>query len=852
MKSLIFLIMFMSGLANAQIPQTLSYQGVLTDVSGSAVTDGNYSLIFKLYESATSGPLIWEETQGVTVANGIFNVILGSSTALNLPFDKQYWLGIAVDGGSELQPRIQLTSAAYSLNARSVADSAVTGAAIANGSVVRSLNSFTEEVNLVAGDNVTVTNSGNTVVISTTEARLSLPFGGRVDEPSTLFSISNDGLGGVAGFQIFNENSTAPALDVTHRGVGVAGTFDVTKSDNLKPALQASTKGQGPVILVEHKGSAGNLAEFKTPSGRQFTISRDGNITAAGDLEIGGKIIFADDTEQATAASANGASTWLLTGNAGIDTSNFIGTLDNFPFEIKVNNARGFRLEPAVSGTFFSPNVIGGFAGNEVTNGAIGATISGGGFVGGGAVGFSAHQISADFGAIGGGTRNIISASSGTVSGGIANTVSGVSAVIGGGSFNQALSDQATVAGGIDNTASGDQSFIGGGRQNAASAQYAVIAGGEKNVASDSYATVGGGESNQASVDHATVSGGKSNKAENFFATVSGGELNRVFKSYGTIGGGKSNSSEANFATVSGGELNKAIGLHATIGGGELNTASEIYTTVSGGKNNAASYFYDTIGGGRDNVVKSSESGAATIGGGDTNQAIEDFATVSGGRSNTASGTESTVSGGDFNRASSNYSTVGGGRNNIASNQGATVPGGRGNHARGSHSFAAGYHARAIHNGSFVWNDRSITSGKDSLVSTANNQFLIRATGGVGIGTNSPSFPLEMGSGAHVTAGGVWTNASSRTYKEKITNLFAEEALLAFQNLNPVKYKYKNIKDEEYVGFIAEDVPELVATKDRKSLSLMDIVAIMTKVVQQQQAVISQLQERMTELEKRE
>ena len=65
MKSLIFLIMFMSGLANAQIPETLSYQGVLTDASGTAVTDGNYSLTFNLYESLTGGSSIWGETQDV-------------------------------------------------------------------------------------------------------------------------------------------------------------------------------------------------------------------------------------------------------------------------------------------------------------------------------------------------------------------------------------------------------------------------------------------------------------------------------------------------------------------------------------------------------------------------------------------------------------------------------------------------------------------------------------------------------------------------------------------------------------------------------------------------------------------
>jgi hypothetical protein len=41
------------------------------------------------------------------------------------------------------------------------------------------------------------------------------------------------------------------------------------------------------------------------------------------------------------------------------------------------------------------------------------------------------------------------------------------------------------------------------------------------------------------------------------------------------------------------------------------------------------------------------------------------------------------------------------------------------------------------------------------------------------------------------------------------------------------------------VGFIAEDVPALVARKDRKSLSPMDIVAVLTKVVQEQKQTIA-------------
>ncbi len=45
-----------------------------------------------------------------------------------------------------------------------------------------------------------------------------------------------------------------------------------------------------------------------------------------------------------------------------------------------------------------------------------------------------------------------------------------------------------------------------------------------------------------------------------------------------------------------------------------------------------------------------------------------------------------------------------------------------------------------------------------------------------GIGQTSPQHPLHMGSGAHVTTGGVWTNASSRDYKENIRELTAIEA----------------------------------------------------------------------------
>ena len=104
---------------------------------------------------------------------------------------------------------------------------------------------------------------------------------------------------------------------------------------------------------------------------------------------------------------------------------------------------------------------------------------------------------------------------------------------------------------------------------------------------------------------------------------------------------------------------------------------------------------------------------------------------------------------------------------------------------------------------------------------------------------------LQMQSGACVTTGGVWTNASSRSAKENIRNLSAEEAMTALDDLEPVQFNYKAEPEEEHLGFIAEDVPDLVAEKDRKRLSPMDVVALLTKVVQEQQRKIADLEVRL-------
>ena len=134
----------------------------------------------------------------------------------------------------------------------------------------------------------------------------------------------------------------------------------------------------------------------------------------------------------------------------------------------------------------------------------------------------------------------------------------------------------------------------------------------------------------------------------------------------------------------------------------------------------------------------------------------------------------------------------------------------------------------------------TLTIGAGSI-----DRITIDRDGHVGIGASRPDHPLELASGAHVTAGGVWTNRSSRESKENIAVLSSGDAIAAVMALEPVSFNYRTEQGEGYVGFIAEDVPGLLASGDGKSLSTMDIVAALTKVVQEQQLRIDELEARL-------
>ncbi len=164
---ILFFSLFLPSLYG-QIPQTLSYQGVLTDANGEPITSDGLRLTFQLHTTPNNGGIVWREVHdSVPVQNGVFSVILGSIQPLDFPFDQPYFLGITVGNDQEMRPAIELTASAYSLQARTVSDSMITSRKIAAGTVVRSLNNLTGTVTLSAGSNIDIVNEGNNLIIST-------------------------------------------------------------------------------------------------------------------------------------------------------------------------------------------------------------------------------------------------------------------------------------------------------------------------------------------------------------------------------------------------------------------------------------------------------------------------------------------------------------------------------------------------------------------------------------------------------------------------------------------------------------------------------------------------------------
>ena len=420
---------------------------------------------------------------------------------------------------------------------------------------------------------------------------------------------------------------------------------------------------------------------------------------------------------------------WKLTGNAGTTPgTNFLGTTDGVSLTLAVSGTAALRLEPNAT----SPNIIGGYSGNSVTAGVVGATIGGGGVSG------SINRVTNNYGTVSGGERNT-AGDHATVGGGGNNNASGYAATIGGGNGNSASQVNATVGGGGGNVASGYDATVGGGLNNNASGSRATIGGGWNNAASGFYAAVPGGRENTAQGDYSFAAGRRAkanhpgafvwadstnadfaSTANNQFAVRATGGVSFSIGTSNFLVNGNTVWHAGNDGPGSGLDADTLDGQHAfafasadhnhdsrywMLGGntlsaeGNLGSANDYALNFLVNNQRALrlepeAYSPNIIGGYSGNGVTAGVYGATIGGGGSasggTNRVTDDYGTVGGGINNqagnnagtTSDATCATVGGGWSNTASGPYATVGGGWNN-ASGYLDTVGGGYFNNASG-------------------------------------------------------------------------------------------------------------------------------------------------------------------------
>lgn len=324
----------------AAFSQTFSIQGVLRDPLGRTVEDGSYSLTFRIYDVATSGSPLWSETQGsVAVQHGVFTVELGTVVPMSqLSFARQYYIGIVVEQGQELEPRIKLTNSPTSHGVFGVKNTfpSVGNVGVGITSPLAGLHIKTQSTtdNLLkiesaapGGGVMTVDASGKIGLNVTPEQALDISGNLKMRDGSILFSdgsaLSSAYFGGSAS-SLTNNGNVIITADADDNGTGSVQVLS-GRETVLTVANNGSISAAGSIATNGDINAIGRIAA-------NGEISAVGNMSTNGDISANGSIavhgIKLPGAFEPAASYIGATGNYISFGHTGV-SEDFIGYKNN-------------------------------------------------------------------------------------------------------------------------------------------------------------------------------------------------------------------------------------------------------------------------------------------------------------------------------------------------------------------------------------------------------------------------------------------------------------------------------------------------------------------------------------------
>jgi hypothetical protein len=488
--------------AQTPVGTAFTYQGRLSD--GGIAPTGSFDLQFRLFDASAAGNPVGSTVTlpSVMVTGGHFTIKLNFGASAFTGSARWLEIGVRAGGSPDpfaiLSPRQELTPTPDAIFSNTAPWTGVIGKPAG----------FADDVDNDSGGDITGVTAG-----------VGLTGGGASGDVSLAASFTASGSEAGTAATVARGDHIHDVRYFTEAELSTAGTInnaanpvDWTRLKSVPAALADGVDADSGGDITGVTAGTG-LSGGGTVGGVNLSVNTtviQSRVT--GTCAPGSAIRVVDENGGVTCQADTTGGDWTLLGNAGTNpATNFMGTTDNVAFELRVNNLRALRIEPAVTGGVEGPNVVLGYSGNSAGAGVQGAVVAGGGVFSGSS---SPNQATGHFGVVGGGLAN----RAGDLDG-LAAT--GMFATVGGGALNTS-GDRATVGGGVANTASGFHATVGGGQNNTASGDWSEVGGGFGNVASHQSATVGGGELHRATALYATVPGGHSNQAGGSYSFAAG------------------------------------------------------------------------------------------------------------------------------------------------------------------------------------------------------------------------------------------------------------------------------------------------------------------------------------------